>query len=62
MKKISTSSTISLSIETANVGESKQIATAFRPRRSTLDFVKQFARCYHFERNLPVTIPGFVLN
>ncbi|HBI59341.1 MAG: hypothetical protein OSJ46_02225 [Duncaniella sp.] len=62
MKKISTSSTISLSIETANAGESKQIATAFRPRRSTLDFVKQFARCYHFERNLPVTIPGFVLN
>ena len=62
MKKISTSSTISLSIETANAGESKQIATAFRPRRSTLDFVRQFARCYHFERNLPVTNPGFVLN
>lgn len=62
MKKISTSSTISLSIETANVDESKQIPAASRPRRRTLDFIRQFARCYHFERNLPVTIPGFVLN
>ncbi|MDE6325200.1 MAG: hypothetical protein K2M02_03415 [Duncaniella sp.] len=62
MKKISTSSTISLSLETVNVGGSKQISTASRPRRSTLDFVRQFARCYHFERNLPVTNPGFVLN
>lgn len=62
MKKISTSSTISLSLETANVDGSKQISVASRPRRRTLDFIRQFARCYHFERNLPVTIPGFVLN
>ncbi len=62
MKKISTSSTISLSIETANAGESKPMTTALRPRRRTLEFIRQFARCYHFERNLPVTNPGFVLN
>lgn len=32
------------------------------PRRSTIDFLKQFARAYHFESQMKASLGGMVVN
>lgn len=32
------------------------------PAKSTLDFLKQFARTYYVEKSLPKTINGYCIN
>jgi len=32
------------------------------PAKSTLDFIKQFARTYYVEKSLPKTINGYCIN
>lgn len=32
------------------------------PRRSTIDFLKQFARAYHFEPQMKASLGGMVMN
>ncbi len=39
---------------------SKRIAEA--PRKSTIDFLKQFARAYSFNRQMPANLGGFIAN
>lgn len=55
MKKTSTHS-----MATANV---KQEGTQnFNPRKSTIDFIKQFARSYSFNNKLHPSLGGFIAN
>lgn len=55
MKKISTQS-ITLQSEADNY------ASNAKPAKKTLDFIKQFARCYHYEKTSSSTIGGVILN
>ncbi len=32
------------------------------PRRSTLEFIRQFARCYHFEPRLSAPLGNMIIN
>ncbi|MCM1504967.1 MAG: hypothetical protein NC127_07210 [Muribaculum sp.] len=32
------------------------------PRRSTLEFLHQFARCYHYEPRLSTTLGSMIMN
>lgn len=33
-----------------------------KPTKKTLDFIKQFARCYHYEKTSKATIGGMIIN
>ncbi len=56
MKKISTPQ---LELVTRHILTS---AKEMRPKRSTREFVRQFARCYSFSPTSDATIGGLVLN
>ncbi len=53
MKKISTQS---ITLQADNY------ASNAKPAKKTLDFIKQFARCYHYEKINSSTIGGVILN
>ncbi|MBR6639768.1 MAG: hypothetical protein IKL35_05325 [Muribaculaceae bacterium] len=57
MKKISTPSfeTILTDIDVIDT----KIA---QPKKSTLDFLKQFARTYHFEKKIETSLGSMILN
>lgn len=57
MKKISTPSfeTILTDIDVIDT----KIA---QPKKSTLDFLKQFARTYHFEKTIETSLGSMILN
>lgn len=55
MKKTSTQ-TITLHAEADNS------ITNAKPTKKTLDFIRQFARCYHYEKTTTATIGGVILN
>lgn len=44
-----------------NVEGSKTQQT-LTPRKSTVDFIKQFARAYSYSRRMPSGLGGFVVN
>lgn len=54
MKKITT---LSATIQTSPICTSTQ-----RPRKTTLDFLKQFARSYHFEPSVNQAVGGMIVN
>ena len=39
-----------------------QISKGLHPADSTIDFIKQFARAYSFEPQLPTALGGFINN
>lgn len=45
-----------------NMEEREGISLHDEPRKSTLDFLRQFARVYSVESSLDTDISGFVLN
>ena len=56
---------VSENIKTSNSGLEDDILTSakeMRPKRSTREFVRQFARCYSFSPTSDATIGGLVLN
>ena len=55
MKKTSTQSTVTMN--TKHEGSNN-----FAPRKSTIDFIKQFARSYQFNNNLHPSLGGFIAN
>ncbi len=57
MKKIST-----LSDETMHAQLEVVDSKSAQPRKSTLEFLKQFARCYHCETKLHSSLNGIILN
>ncbi len=55
MKKTSTQSTATMN---AKPEETK----SFAPRKSTIDFIKQFARSYSYNSKLHPSLGGFIAN
>ena len=55
MKKFSTQST-------ATMNAKHEETKSFVPRKSTIDFIKQFARSYQFNNNLHPSLGGFIAN
>lgn len=55
MKKTSTQSMAILS-------EKQEGTKGFTPRKSTIDFLKQFARSYSYNTKLHPSIGGFIAN
>ncbi|MBQ7852501.1 MAG: hypothetical protein IKA19_08595 [Muribaculaceae bacterium] len=56
MKNVSTSSA------TVHSSSNQSVATAPRPKKTTLDFIRQFARSYHCEHGLNATLSGMIVN
>lgn len=54
MKKVVTHS--------ATIHAANRDASAPRPRKTTIDFLKQFARSYHFEPGVNQAIGGMIVN
>jgi len=42
--------------------KSERVHICKEPRKQTIAMVMQFARSYHVERKLPVSLSGYVLN
>ncbi len=57
MKKNFTPSTMTIHAE-ATMSERQTP----RPSKMTLDFIKQFARSYHFESRINTTLSGMIVN
>ena len=55
MKKTSTQ-------PTATMNSKYEATKNFAPRKSTIDFIKQFARSYNFNDQLHPSLGGFIAN
>ena len=55
MKKFSTQST-------ATMNAKHEATKNFAPRKSTIDFIKQFARSYNFNNQLHPSLGGYIAN
>ena len=53
MKKIST--------HVLNQKDDKEQVVA-KPKKSTIEFLQQFARAYKFEKEMPIQLGGFIAN
>lgn len=42
--------------------EDRKMQQSMTPRKSTVDFIKQFARAYSYSRRMPEGLGGFVAN
>lgn len=60
-EKISTS-TISKNSKVGKESGITEMSAVQHPRRLTLNFLRQFARAYYFDRTAPAALPGLVLN
>lgn len=44
------------------VTSSSCVKSQSKPRRATIDFLKQFARVYHFEAHMSCSFGGMMMN
>lgn len=44
------------------LNEKRSMASAAKPKKSTIEFLKQFARAYSYEPRMPYRLGSFIAN